>query len=215
MRKMIEGLLEFLLPRSETVKELETLTSEKLKTKVPKAPPILLPNTLAVFDYKNPLIKQAIWELKYRGNKKMATVLAECVFDELAEEIAEKNSLESFSEPILIPIPLSQKRKRERGWNQTEILALSLLQCGGANFFEVKNDILTKNRDTESQTKMNRVERLKNLCGCFEIKSPEKIAGQNIILLDDVSTTGATFEEARQTLMRAGVKKILAVAIAH
>lgn len=216
MKKLFEQLLDFILPRSKAVRDIETITPEKLRELVGRPIANLPPDTLALFDYKNPLIRQAIWELKYRGNKKVATLLAECLYEELVEEIADRNSLYNFEQPILIPIPLSKKRLQERGWNQTELLTSALKERTGSNsFFEIRHDILTKTKDTESQTRKNRAERLRNLHDCFEIKSTEKILGRNIILLDDVTTTGATLEEARRTLLKSGAKKILSVAIAH
>jgi ComF family protein len=216
MKKFIENLLDFLLPRSKMVQDIETITAEELRKRTPRSAGNLPSDTLALFDYKSPLIRQAIWELKYRGNKKVARLLAECLYEELVEEIVDRNSFGNFLEPILIPIPLSKARERERGWNQTEILASALLERGGSrNFFEVNRNILVKIKDTESQTKKNRAERLENLQGCFHVRSPEIIAGRNIILLDDVTTTGATFEEARKTLAQAGARKVLSVALAH
>ena len=215
MKKLFEYLLDLVLPRTKAVESIEAITPEDLRHKVSRPNDNLPPNTLVLFDYGNPLIRQAIWELKYRGNKKIAGLLAQCLYDELAEELAERKSLGGFERQILIPIPLSKHRERERGWNQSELLAAALLKCGGGDFFEVRTDILTKIKNTESQTKKNRAARLENLRDCFEIAHPEKISGRNIILLDDVTTTGATFEEAKKTLKKAGARKILAVAVAH
>jgi len=216
VQKIFEKLLELILPQAKSVQEIENLTPAELLKRAGRAQGNLPKDTLAIFDYKNPLMRQAIWELKYRGNKKIAALLADCLYDELAEEISERKAFENFTEPVLISIPISATRRRERGWNQTEILATALLKRGGSGaFFEIDTTILAKIKNTESQTKKNRAERLESLHGCFEINLPEKIAGRNIILLDDVTTTGATFEEARQTLTKAGAKKILAVAVAH
>ena len=216
LKDYMKRLLDFLLPRSKTVAEIESLTSEELRKRVPRSKNNLPENILALFDYKNPIIRQAIWELKYRGNKKVVALLAECLYEELAEEIAERKVFDSFELPILIPIPLSKKRKLERGFNQTELLSDGLLKhASTSTFFEVNNHILLKIKDTESQTKKNRTERLKNLRDCFSVQDPAKIAGRNIILLDDVITTGATFEEARKTLETAGARKVVAIAVAH
>ncbi len=215
MKKVFEYLLDLLLPRAKTVRNIESLTPEGLRRAVSRPNDNLPDDILALFDYGNPLIRQAVWELKYRGNKKIALLLAECIYEELAEELAERKSLWGFDRPILIPIPLSNKRKRERGWNQCELLATALQNRDSGDFFEVKTDILVKVKDTESQTRKNRAQRLRNLRECFKVQSPEKIAGRNIILLDDVTTTGATFTEAKKTLKQSGARKIIAVAVAH
>jgi len=216
VQKIFEKLLDFILPRAKDVRALESLSPSELRIKAPVAHGNLPKDTLALFDYKSHLVRQAIWELKYRGNKKVASLLAECLLEDLAEELAERKAFDDFTDPILIPIPISKKRRRERGWNQTEILATVLSERGGSpSFFETNFGILAKIKDTESQTKKNRAERLENLRACFKINLPERIAGRNIILLDDVVTTGATFEEARRTLIDAGARKVLAIAVAH
>ena len=215
MKKILEYVLEFLLPRSNALRDIEAMKPEDMRVVAPPANTNLPPDTIALFDYQNSLVRQAIWELKYRGNKKVARLLANCLYEELVEELSERKTFEMFEKPLLIPIPLSKRRERERGFNQCELLATELQTRDDGNFFEVGRNILVKVKDTESQTKKNRVERLKNLSGCFAVPNPKKITGRNIILLDDVVTTGATIEEARKTLARGGAKKILAVALAH
>ncbi|MBI2476470.1 MAG: ComF family protein [Candidatus Taylorbacteria bacterium] len=214
-KQLFECLLELLLPRSRAVREIEAMSPADWRRRAGRAAGHLPPDTLALFDYGNKLTRQAIWELKYRGNKKITTLLADCLYEELAEELSLRKAFENFERPLLIPMPLSGKRQRQRGFNQSQFLAAALLERGGGRFFEAAREVLVKVKDTESQTKKNRAERLKNLSGCFAVRSPAKIAGRNVILLDDVTTTGATFEEARKTLARAGAGKILAVAVAH
>ena len=217
-KKILEYTLELILPRSKNVRMLEEMTPERFRAVLTHraAPDLTVPeNALIVFDYKHPLVRQAIWELKYRGNKKITRLLAECLYEELVEELTERKSFENFEKPFLIPIPLSKKRLLERGFNQCELLVNALETLDGRNFFELRRDLLIKIRETESQTKKNRAKRLENLKECFSVPEPEQITGRNVILIDDVTTTGATFEEARRTLKRAGVRKILCVAIAH
>lgn len=216
--KILEYILDLILPRPQNVRVLEAMSPEKFRTATRGSginDASTPENTITVFDYKNPLVRQAIWELKYRGNSKVAVLLAQCLHEELAEELAERKAALNFSAPILIPVPLSKKRLRERGFNQCELLADALETVDGGNFFEVRRDLLIKVRDTESQTKKNRTARLKNLENCFAVKTPTEISGRNIILLDDVITTGATVDEARRTLKRAGARKVLCVAVAH
>lgn len=217
MKKILEYLLDLILPRSKILRALEEMTPEKFlaATGQNRTTNSATENALVRFDYKHPLVRQAVWELKYRGNKKVAKLLAECLYEELVEEITERKNFENFEKPLLVPVPLSKKRFRERGFNQCELLAVALETLGGGNFFEVVRNVLVKVKETDSQTKKNRAERLKNLKNCFAVHRPEKIAGRNIILLDDVITTGATLNEARRTLKRSGARKVLCVAVAH
>ncbi len=215
IKKILEYLLDLVLPRSEKVRVLEEMSAEEFRAACQSraALPLSPEKTLALFDYQKPLVRQAIWELKYRGNKKIAALLAQCLYEELAEELSERKTFGHFEKPLLVPVPLSKKRLRERGFNQCELLADVLKNLGG-NFFEVRFDLLVKTKDTESQTSKNRARRLENLKGCFSVSRPEEVAGRNVIVLDDVVTTGATFEEARRTLQAAGARVMLA-AVAH
>lgn len=221
INKILEYLLDLVLPQPKNVRLLEAMgpaafrVAATLGVAAINYSPSTHEKTLTLFDYGLPIVRQAIWELKYRGNKKVASMLAECLYDELVEELSERRTFENFDTPLLIPIPLSKKRLRERGFNQCELLAEILETLDHGNCFAVDRNLLIKTRDSESQTKNNRTKRQENLRGCFSVAQPEKIAGRNIIILDDVTTTGATFEEARRTLLASGARKILCLAVAH
>ncbi len=124
--------------------------------------------------------------------------------------------MENFRESILIPIPLSPARYRERGFNQAELICRELVSLNPEADLKFYSDVLIKPRDTLHQAHIgNRSTRLKNLIGSFSIIHPEKIKGRNIILIDDVTTTGATLSEARKILKRGGARKVIAFTIAH
>ena len=171
---------------------------------------------ISVLRYRQTIIKDAIWFLKYKGKKPIGKDLAIFVYDGLLEELSEMSMMENFSEPILIPIPISKSKYNERGYNQTEVISRELSIIDGDRSFSYDPKILLKIKDTKSQAKMkDKIHRLKNLKGCFVIKNQEKIKNRNIILLDDITTTGATFHEATSVLKKAGAKRVLCVAVAH
>lgn len=164
-------------------------------------------NVLAAASYKSPVIKKAIWLLKYRRAKKLAEPLAELIF----QRIFSPNS-KGLNPHIIIPIPLSKKRLRERGFNQAELIAEFLSQ---KTAIKVESGVLEKIKHTESQVKAGKREkRLQNLKGTFRVSRPELIRGKNIILVDDVATTGATLSEARRVLKKSGAKEIIPVVVA-
>lgn len=170
-------------------------------------------NTFVLLDYGDKRVKKAIWLLKYRNKKKLAEIFAELLHNSLLPELAELKQMKNFSNPILIPIPTSAKRFRERGYNQAELIAHELARLGN---FELNIEILLKSRHTESQVKTtSKNERLKNLRGSFTVKNTSTIYGRNVILIDDVITTGATISEARNVLKKAGAKHILSIVVAH
>ena len=170
----------------------------------------------SLFDYRHPPVKKAIWLLKYQGKKNIAGVFAENMHGKIMEELADLSVMENFRHPLLIPIPLASKRQRERGFNQAELICRNLIKLDEEKNFKLEKNVLIKPKDTEHQAKIeNRSTRLKNIIGSFSIQNPEKIKNRNIILIDDVTTTGATLNEARKVLKQAGARKIIAFTVAH
>lgn len=164
----------------------------------------------ACFNYRDELVKRLIWKLKYRGGKRLGVILGTYAAQKLSGE-----PFRSLTTPILVPIPLSRGHLRMRGFNQADVLADGMLSVVG-NQCEKNSDVLRRVRDTGSQTNVrNREERMKNVAGCFAVSDPRCVSGRDVILVDDVVTTGATLREARETLLRAGVRRITALVIAH
>ncbi|MEK7113226.1 MAG: phosphoribosyltransferase family protein [Patescibacteria group bacterium] len=174
---------------------------------------------IPMFDYRHPSIKKSIWFLKYKGKKRLALIFAEILHERIIEELADLKVLRNFHDPILVPIPLSKERKKERKYNQTELICEALIQIdkkSGQKNFDLKKDILIKTRETEHQARIkDRSDRLKNLMNSFAVKNEQKIKGRNVILIDDVTTTGTTLSEAKRILKNSGAKNIIAFTIAH
>ena len=169
-----------------------------------------------IYDYRNPLIKKAIWLLKYKNKKVFAKIFAEIMYGRMIEEISDFGQFNDFKKPILIPIPLARKRMHERGFNQATLICSELIKLDLNKNFTLEEKVLVKINDKKHQALIeNRTERLKNIIGSFSIKNTDKIEDKNIILIDDVTTTGATLNEARKTLRKFGAKKIIAFTIAH
>jgi len=168
-----------------------------------------------LFDYRHPPIKKAIWLLKYKGKVGLADTFGDVLCARILEELSELSIMENFRDAILVPIPLSPKRHKERGFNQAELIAQRLTEINPENFTLVK-DVLIKPKDTEHQAHItNRAKRMRNIVGSFSVRNEERIKNRNIILIDDVTTTGATLNEARKVLKQAGAKKIIAFTVAH
>lgn len=171
-----------------------------------------------IFDYRHPPIKKALHLLKYKNKKKFAETFANVLYGKILEELYELNLMKNFTEPILIPIPLSKERYRERGYNQAELICKELVKLDNDKNFKLIPDILVKPKNTEHQARIkNRAERLKNIIGSFSIKNrkEEELKGKNIILIDDILTTGATLTEARKILKQSGANKLIAFTVAH
>ena len=118
----------------------------------------------------------------------------------------------SVLDTLIIPIPLSKKRLRERGFNQAELIANLLAEKMSV---KIACNILEKIKHTETQVKVkNRENRLKNLKGRFKVSHPRLLKEKTIILVDDVATTGATLFEAGRVLKKSGAKKVVPVVVA-
>jgi competence protein ComFC len=217
IEKIKRYFLDFLFPLSPSLQTLTDLTAAETLLRFLRAREIDS-DTVVLFDYKDPQVKSLIWEIKYNGNKEIAAKVATILFDVLEAEIAER-TLESikWSNPLLIPLPISSKRRRERGWNQTELIGDELEKLNTNALFEYKKDLLHKTAHTESQarTHATKRERDENLRGSMHVKEPANLTNKAIILLDDVTTSGATFREAKRALKEKGAKKIILLAVAH
>ena len=172
-----------------------------------------------LYDYRHPVIKKALWLLKYSGKKRLANVFAEIIYEKILEELSELSVMENFREPLLVPIPLSRKRHRERGFNQAELICRELIKINNPQRgmdLKLEKNILIRVRDSEHQARIrDRRERLKNMVGSFTVKNKGLVKNKNIILIDDVTTTGATLNEAKKTLKEAGARKVIAFTVAH
>jgi len=173
-------------------------------------------NIWAVFDYRNSIIKDAIWELKYHHKRYLGERLGQLLYESLIEEISEMRIEVSGRAIYVIPTPISNKKTKSRGYNQALFIAKGF--CGRAEngVFELKNNIIFKKIDNLPQAKItNRKRRLENVRGVFGIKNSEIVKGRTIIVIDDVTTTGGTINEIMKILKKAGAKKVVGFAVAH
>ncbi len=172
--------------------------------------------TYALFSYKDPLIRHSIWMLKYKNRPGIVENLGKVLYEKILEEYIDLRDFSNFDNPILMPIPLSEKRLRERGYNQAEKIARVIKFYDNEKLFTLETSVLYRNRNTKRQANIrDRRERLYNLTDCFSVRNKEKISNRNIILLDDVVTTGATLSEARAILKKSGAKRVISFTIAH
>jgi competence protein ComFC len=154
----------------------------------------------AVFDGS---IQQAIHKLKYSLDVSLGVVLA----DLLSKFIKEMN----WPIEVVIPVPLGRKRKNERGYNQASLIALPLaLQMR----WKYVARGLFRIRETESQVGKNAIARRENVKNAF-LAEKQRVAGKNILLIDDVATTCATLSSCAQALKEGGAEIVYAVTLAR
>jgi len=161
----------------------------------------------AAGNYDDPILQNLIQSFKYKSIKNLTPVLIDLLIKYTDSLNPELNLLSS----IVVPIPLFFRREKERGFNQSRLLAKNLAEKLSLEFC----DALLRVKTTKSQAQTrDSEERAKNVEECFKIISPELIKDKNIILIDDVFTSGATINEAVKILKQNNARKILTLVIA-
>lgn len=173
-------------------------------------------NIIALFDYRDPLVKKIIWELKYHHKRYLGEKLGLLLYEFLIEDISDMRIDVSGRSIFVIPVPISNKKRKVRGYNQALTIAKGFCHQAEAGVFELKDKVIFKKIDTLPQAKItNRKRRLENIRGVFDIKNAEVVKGRTIIVIDDVTTTGGTIMEVMKILKKAGAKKVVGFAVAH
>ena len=182
---------------------------------------------LIVADYKNPLVEKALKFLKYKFisdlegpllvlmKKYLKWLTLDKKFNifEASNPQAQRAEQSSYDGPLLIPVPLHPRRLNWRGFNQSELFARDL-----ADTFQMEmvSDVIERIINSTPQADIKeREERLKNLNGIFKVSNEDKIAGREILLIDDVCTTGATLNECARVLKENGATKIVGLVVAR
>lgn len=148
-------------------------------------------------------VSGAVYRFKYKNRRRFGRVFAQELADSYIGQIRRWKIEE------IIPVPLHPSRRRKRGFNQAEILALELGErCG----LSVRTDVLYRVRKTAPQKILGQRERIKNLHGAFGVSKNWKPC-KNVLLIDDIYTTGATLEHASRVLKKAGVQKVFFLTI--
>ena len=118
---------------------------------------------------------------------------------------------------IILSVPLHKKRLKERGYNQSQLIARELVK--EYNLHNNKkmiyyNDVIIKTKNIKPQSTKNLKDRIQDVIGIYEIKNKEKIIGKNIIIFDDIYTTGSTANECKKILLEAGANNVGILALA-
>jgi ComF family protein len=157
-----------------------------------------------IFKYEGP-IKDIIQDLKYRRKKFLAKQLANIIFTHI-----QKSSINEFD--FIIPVPLHWRKEFKRGFNQSALISVYL---GLKLKKKTLLGVLVKNKNTFSQTNLTFSERKLNIKNAFIVKKPPLIKGKQLLLLDDVYTSGATVNEAKKTLLSAGASEVIILTLAR
>lgn len=224
MKQFVTSILDFFLPRTcvscdKKLTPEENSICENCFVKIKTADATFLDSefkrkfeeekiindflSLFVFDENSP-IRDLLHGLKYDKKFRLGIFLGKI----LAANFDEK--IKTWDADFIIAVPLHKLKKAERGFNQSYYVAMGLVKNLDV---KVKTGIIKRKRFTVTQTKLNAEERKENMKDAFVIKNKKIIEGKNIILLDDVITTGSTVSECAKVLKQNGANNIFAISV--
>lgn len=148
--------------------------------------------TAYFYYYKEGKYSSLIHHLKYHDHPEVGTYLGRLA----ANELKQSDFFEDID--LIVPVPLSKKKFRKRGYNQCDYIARGISEITG---IALCTDCMERVVDTDTQTQKGRMERWKNTEGIFRITNPEALKGKHILIVDDVATTGATLHACISTLL--------------
>lgn len=168
---------------------------------------------VALFPYRDADVRAFVRATKFYGETTVLPVVGQISAEYLLETIEEKRRMSGWDVPLLVPMPLSPRRERERGYNQVARFAEAMLpHLEGAVSYAPR---ALDREHRESQVRKKHASRADNIYGAFFVPDRASIAERQVILLDDVVESGATMKDARRALTAAGVTDVLGIAIAH
>jgi ComF family protein len=156
-------------------------------------------------------LRDMIHLLKYSGIFPAANVLGRM----LAEVTAALEPFLGDGTVLVIPVPLHKSKRRERRFNQAELIAGAAVKALGSSRLQLANNILQRRRDTQSQIGMTIHQRRENMRGAFAVARAQEVKDKEVLLVDDVLTTGATASECARVLLRAGASGVWVATVAR
>lgn len=209
MRRFIVALFDWVLPRHPHAAAALRVNDAELAE-------LLNPQTLpgarwlhTLFPYHDERVRAVIKATKYYGEHAAADKLAVLAADYVIDLVHDLTTLEGWRDIVVVPIPSSKRRLRERGYNQVAFFARTIAERAGLPY---QPGLLTR-EERPSQVRVMRSRRKANIAGAFTA-TPE-VQNKFVILIDDVAESGATLADSRRALLAQGAKDVLAIAIAH
>ena len=155
----------------------------------------------SAFAYED-LVRDLMHDIKFRRRKHVAQGLGRLWADMIKTSIPDDS--------ILVPLPMHPQKKRERGFDQAEVMAQAIAETSGTKL----SAILERIKDTPPQSGLHPRQRVDNISGAFQIKPSCNVTGKNCILIDDIYTTGASLNECAKVLIQGGASKVFTMTLA-
>jgi ComF family protein len=157
-------------------------------------------------------LRELIHLLKYDQVRPASNVLGRM----LAEAITDLAPSVGETSLLVVPVPLHPRKLRQRGFNQAELIARAALKLKPAGVqLTLESGILERRRQTQSQIGLSRHQRRENMRGAFAVSKPAELEGREVLLVDDVFTTGTTVSECARMLRRAGAARVWVATVAR
>jgi competence protein ComFC len=150
------------------------------------------------------VLRDLIHRFKYGGQFYLRRLLSEILLEAMRDERMAATPIDAF-----VPVPLHPARRRERGFNQAEALAKSVSKKTAIPVL----DCIGRRSYTQTQTRFDRAERMRNLRDAFVLRKNSIVFRKNLVLLDDVLTTGSTLHECALVLREAGAESVRAITV--
>ena len=190
----------FEMPRSGYHLDPENPFFNKFKGRIP------VKQVMTLFKFvKGGRVQHVLHALKYKNQPELGVTLGRIYGNDLLQA----NFKGRFD--LIVPVPLHASRKRSRGYNQSEEFGKGL---GEILELECTDQVMERRVRTSTQTRKSRLSRWENVSTVFEVVKPYRVENQNVLLVDDIVTTGATLEACGQSLLEAGCQELSIACIA-
>ena len=222
LRYIYNTVIDALFPLSETERVLIRYAPIDAYTALPQAPgyqglAIPLVNAHSIFAYKDPIVTQLIWQIKYKKSSHAIAIGGYALLQQLHKVFKTEHL-------YIIPLPITERRRRERGYNQCELLADELKSLDTQKQFTIISNLLIRTHHDSRHTLKNRQERLASAHDVFGLN--EKVLNEllvnthnfknsPVVIIDDVITTGSTMSEAVNVLTSSGFSSVHCISLAH
>ncbi len=207
-------IIDALFPVSKAEQELFLLQPEQVFDKLPPAPAftgLAIPvkdakNMKSIFAYKDERVTKLVWNIKYKKSAHAVRIGGYALWWRLRRA----------TPALIIPIPITNRRRKERGFNQCELLVDEIERLDVSKQFKIEKNLLTRVHHSSRQTLKSRPSRVEGAKGIFTVLSRVDLDRSiTIIIIDDVITTGSTINEAIETMKKVGFENVYGLSLAH
>lgn len=189
------------LPKTHFYLDSKNLLAQKFWGRVP------LQHAISTYYFnKSSKVQELMHSLKYRGNTELGILLG----NKMGESLLKSSWIQEID--MLVPVPLSEKKQSQRGYNQSAFLCQGISEITN---LPVSQTSLVRIKNTKTQTKMNTAERFENVSNAFHVKELSHLENKHILLVDDVVTTGATLEVCADALLKVPNVKLSIITLAY